>query len=223
MLPSAPTILVFLVIEKPPALNETRSKHEQKSVLSDYSFKGYCESLYLNPEDLNGKTILDLGSGEHENFSREAIKVGATVVSLNPQLLRENIREKVVNFPDWEKKSVAGRAQQLPFKDGSFDLIVSYFAIPTWVPRESHEMFEKEMLQILTESLRVLEPGGRVILSPIVWCGQDGKDQMIVDNLGSLGSKFLREQGCKVDFRGNKWENGAVVVEKPVEKQPSTE
>ena len=54
-----------------------------------------------------------------------------------------------------------GHAEQLPFPDGSFDLIFCQFGL----------MFFKDRQTALTEMHRVLRPGGRVRLS--VWQGLD--------------------------------------------------
>ncbi|MEK9181065.1 MAG: class I SAM-dependent methyltransferase [Patescibacteria group bacterium] len=126
-------------------------------------------------EQLEGKDVLDLGSGETELFSRELKDAGVTanVVSLNPDYSKERYRKKINSIEGWQKKSVAATAQSLPFKDESFDYVfgnhsVTVFASPTVT--EFHpepEGAARIAKQWALEVARVLKPGGEIRLAPI--------------------------------------------------------
>ena len=54
-----------------------------------------------------------------------------------------------------------GTAEQLPFADGSFDLVVSAVSFHHW----------RDQAGGLAECHRVLAPGGRLVLTDLVWLG----------------------------------------------------
>jgi len=122
--------------------------------LEDY--EGY---LGFKREDLNGKTVLDIGSGESELFSRQLKESGinAQVVSLNPDLISDSYRQEIKKINDWQKKAVAGIGQELPFKNKSFDNVLALYSVAVFSsPSINPEAAEHWMNEIV----RVLKPGG---------------------------------------------------------------
>lgn len=130
----------------------------------------YLDLAGIAIADLKGD-VLDLGAGDHERFSREAGQHGINVVSLNPFLVRPIDRLQVktgqhYEFPwtappeTWQGQSVAGLAQELPFKEESFDTVVSCLAVPGYIETQDYET-------ILSEMNRVLKPGGVAYLFPL--------------------------------------------------------
>jgi SAM-dependent methyltransferase len=96
--------------------------------------------------------VLDVGCG-HADLLAPILARAASVVGVDPdpRALEANsvIGEKVV-----------GRAEQLPFADGSFDLVLM-----AWVVEHLDEPY-----RAVRELRRVLRPGGRVILlTPNAW------------------------------------------------------
>lgn len=94
----------------------------------------YERWLGITMEELEGKRVLDIGSGPEEVFSKEAKKRGVEIISLSPELKYEDIREITKGgFMDiftkgcWQKKSVASIVQELPFTDETFDVEVSSY------------------------------------------------------------------------------------------------
>jgi|SRR3990167_2040311 len=138
------------------------------SIHSDYGFNAYLQSFRISEDDLSG-TVLDIGSGKFELFSKGAAARGIKVISLNPRLVDEMQREWVkrpVEGIEWQERSVAALAQNLPFQDESFDTIVSHYSIPMWI------LEEEGVITALREIVRVLKPGGKAYLGPPASIGQ---------------------------------------------------
>ena len=133
-------------------------------------------SVFLNfkPEEMAGKTILDIGSGEKELLARELaqLNIGAKIISLNPDYL---------NFPEFRKEifqiyhgnhdfagsvgSVGAIAQRLPFKNETFDEVFANHSLSIFVhPREFPEAADLWSLEIA----RVLKRGGKARISPLM-------------------------------------------------------
>ncbi len=124
----------------------------------------YLAWLNLTPEDLKDKRILDVGSGVG-HFAAEAKDFGAEdVVSLDPGFKLERNREKAKKIG--AGTAIAARADALPFRDESFDLILNNFSVPMW--SESPEEMEKSF----REELRTLQPGGEIRLAPVMVVGE---------------------------------------------------
>ncbi len=104
-------------------------------------------------ERLNGKRILDAGCGTGW-FSKEAHLRGGDVVSLDIGFnLLKKVREKC------DTKGIAGDLLALPFKDGTFDIVISSEAI---------EHTEEPQLA-LRELVRVLKPDGTLAITTPNW------------------------------------------------------
>ena len=143
-------------------LNETRKMWEDSQ--TDRNLQEYCRDFGFKPEDLAGKKILDIGSGRKETFSKEASQFGAEVYSMTP-LLREQYHRKLAkellkSGRRWQKRSVAGRSQNIPFIDGIFDIITANWSVSAYT-------HGRELTLSLEEMLRVLKPDGEMYLTPI--------------------------------------------------------
>jgi SAM-dependent methyltransferase len=102
-----------------------------------------------------GRRTLDLGCGEG--------RLGRVLQSLGHQVAGIDASATMVRLAashETPELSVIADAAQLPFADGTFDLVVAYMTL--------HDM--DRMPQAVAESARVLEPGGRfcvAIVHPI--------------------------------------------------------
>jgi SAM-dependent methyltransferase len=99
-----------------------------------------------------GDRVLDVGTGSGI-AAITAARLGADVVGLDPTpalLARASDNARVAECPGvaWDE----GTAEQLPYADASFDVVLSEFA----------HMFSPEPERAAGEMLRVLAPGGRL-------------------------------------------------------------
>ena len=102
----------------------------------------------------SGEKVLDIACGAG-NATIPAAKTGAEVIGLDlvPELLeaaRENAAEAGVEI-EW----VEGDAEQLPFEDATYDVVISTVGI----------MFAPDHQRAAQEAARVLKPGGRLGLA----------------------------------------------------------
>ncbi|MDB5618998.1 class I SAM-dependent methyltransferase [Tardiphaga sp.] len=99
-----------------------------------------------------GEAVLDIGTGTGV-VAVTAARAGASVTALDltPALLevaRENARIAGLPATQW----IEGDAENLPFPDGRFDVVVSQFG----------HMFAPRPDVVVSEMRRVMKPGGRI-------------------------------------------------------------
>jgi len=102
-----------------------------------------------------GNKVLDVACGTGV-LAREALRCvqpGGAVTGLDRNEVMLTVARRVAPVIDWR----AGRAEALPFPDGSFDAVVSQFGL----------MFFEERSGAVKEMWRVLKPGGRLAIA--VW------------------------------------------------------
>ncbi len=127
--------------------------------------------LSFKREEMNGKVILELGSGEKEALAADFADAGikATVISLNPDFInnheyREEIQQVWDNQPLIKGLSVGAIAQYLPFKNESVDEIFANHSLSAcmapWRNKEGAKMWANEIA-------RVLKKGGKARIYPV--------------------------------------------------------
>lgn len=137
-----------------------------------------AENLGIDIESLGG-TILNLASGyglSLELASAENPDIFVVSYDLDyyhPNTAKEfeasldeqlGIQEKE-GRPDIN--AVAGYGQILPFKNQSFDMVISHAGIPAYLPQESSPGFPKHLIGAVSEMIRVTKQGGKIISGPI--------------------------------------------------------
>ncbi len=102
-----------------------------------------------------GDKVLDIGCGSGNNATILAAKTGAEVTGLDltPELLEAGRR--LAEEAGVEIEFVEGDAENLPFEDASFDVVISTVGI----------MFAPDHRRAAQEAARVLRPGGRMALA----------------------------------------------------------
>jgi SAM-dependent methyltransferase len=144
-----------------------------------------------------GEHVLDLACGTGAVARQAAPLVGSigtvTGVDLSPHMLevaRAASRREGVAV-EWR----AARAEDLPFPDGTFDLVLCQFAL----------MFFEDRTTALREVRRVLKPKGRLLLS--VWQGlarhpfYETLDSAIQRRLGTAALQAIFALGDETELR----------------------
>lgn len=137
------------------------------------SIDSYEEILKFKREDLENKFVLDLGAGPKARLARDLEESGikATVVSLSPEyankeqrkLLEPSFLDKfkmIIKNEKTRRLEIAGVAEELPFKDESFDEVLSLFSVSTW-SLENYKFW-------ISEICRVLKPNGVARIGPFI-------------------------------------------------------
>ncbi|MBI2639756.1 MAG: class I SAM-dependent methyltransferase [Candidatus Sungbacteria bacterium] len=135
---------------------EEKFKTWQEIATTNRGLEEYLRDLHLTLEMLKGKKILDVGSGTRR-FAKELKESGvnAEVISVDPVFaspeeksrvqgdtsgkLQEMIRNTAV--PGVREKTVAGVGEMLPFRDGTFDLVIADNSLPAYGNREQIDNF----------------------------------------------------------------------------------
>ncbi|MFZ2969975.1 MAG: class I SAM-dependent methyltransferase, partial [Minisyncoccia bacterium] len=125
------------------------SKRTLKEVAAAYDF-----TLEEFRETLEGKKVLDIGSGRSE-LSREAEEnnINTDIVSLD--VSRDALAESGTY------SGVAAMGEKMPFSDEKYDLVTAIYSIPYWANSA------KSAEDFMRESLRVAKKGGEIYITPI--------------------------------------------------------
>lgn len=139
------------------------------------------------------KRVLDVGCGLGETTERFVKELGADVqaIDLSPRMV-ELTRARGID-------ARVGDAQQLPYADGEFDCVFAGWLL-YHVP---------DLDKALSESARVLRPGGRLVASSYF---ENNMDELwaLIDGLGSRdplsfshtnGAELLKQHFAKVEQR----------------------
>jgi len=146
--------------------------------LTDRGIDDYIKDLDISEEELKDPNmrILDLGSGIQQELSRQSKERGyeSKIVSVDPKLslsLEKDLsklefsgdRLKRIqarkNLPD---DTLAAVAQDLPFKDNSFDRVFAMWSVPGYIQDP------QEIRVVLKEMIRVVKDGGIVKAYPLL-------------------------------------------------------
>lgn len=128
---------------------------KSNEILPPRRLEDYEEWLGFKREDLSGKKVLDLGSHKEKTLETDLKNSGiqTEVISLS--------RDFAVQKPTEQTKTgitpIAALAEELPFKNNSFDYILDLAG-----PSIYSTTFE-DIIKRLYEEVRVLKPGGKSI------------------------------------------------------------
>lgn len=130
-------------------------------------------TLITRHEDLSGRLVLDVGAGQ-EQFGREFVNHGATylAVDLEPDALRIG--------PGMG--AVVGRGEDLPFADGSADIVMSNNVMEHVTSPGT----------VANEMVRVTRPGGLIFISYTAWYSPWGGHETSPWHL--LGGDYARKR-----------------------------
>lgn len=188
--------------------------------MNDYGAEYYERNLEINPEHWEGKKILDLGAGVKGAFAEDLKRRGinAEVVSFSLHYTDKEISGE----QEKEIPKIAGNTLNLPFKDNTFDLVVSVLAIPHYL--NSYEEFEA----VLKEIKRVLKENGEARFWPLSRETPRLNGRVVIPN--DRLTEFLSKSGLEFEIRnpeaaagwgkgGNEGVDAILVVRKSSIKQ----
>src|SRR3989344_646111 len=176
-------------------LEAARIEALRNSSTSKRSFDDYHDFLGFDIEGLAGKRILDVGGGS-AIVAIGAEKLGAEVITLDPRadpmmrpgsMLPEEMEHYEQSLSD--DRLVCAAAQDLPYEDGSFDMVIAVMSVPIYLPD-----IESERDLVITEMARVLKPNGVARVYPVV---RGGETEM---SIPEATIKRLEAQGYEVTF-----------------------
>jgi ubiquinone/menaquinone biosynthesis C-methylase UbiE len=113
-----------------------------------------------------GERVLDVACGTG-NAALLAAQAGGIVTGLDASSRLLSVAEARATAANIHAQWQAGDLHELPFADGSFELVTSVFGV----------IFAQDPLQALSEILRVLVPGGRALIT--TWIPEGGIDAAV--------------------------------------------
>jgi len=154
-----------------------------------------------------GETVLDLGSGAGIDAflaAREVGPAGRVIgVDMTPDMIeraRANARQG--SYANTEFR--LGEIEHLPVPDASVDVIISNCVINLSPEKE----------QVFREAFRVLKPGGRILVSDLVWLSPPPKEvrESVEALVGCLAGASLKDDYLAL-IRGAGFEEVEVVAQ----------
>ena len=126
------------------------------------SMQSAHDALWKELMPHEGMRVLDIGSGSGETVLAIAEKVGSTGKAVGIDFSSEGIKLAKENAKKRGLESIAefrqAHAVELPFPDNSFDAVISECVV----------CLIQDKQKALNEKMRVLKPGGRVIMHDVV-------------------------------------------------------
>lgn len=159
----------------------------------------YEGALGFEVEKLEGLVVLNIGSGATGQFDKKAALAGADVFSLSPSFAETNkvgkrnldgermraayttplprpmvqaLMRRLLRKHDPLPTAVPGIAEDLPFEDSVFDVLVGLYSVP---------LYSEDYPQLFSEMMRVLREGGQGRFFPVVEEDKDNIDRILTE------------------------------------------
>lgn len=161
----------------------------------------YVRDLKLNIEELGGKMVLDIGAGTR-GFAKylEEERIEAEVYSLDPVFLIRRKKEaaagnrgylskafKDTDTPNIKDRTIIGLGEAIPFKDETFDYVLSEYALPQYA-------YSREQISnFFSEVIRVVKKEGEIRLYPGYVGRFPGKPESSINELNKFIDSLLDE------------------------------
>jgi SAM-dependent methyltransferase len=173
-----------------PTLAEIGYSAEQAAAIPEGANLGLgCGNPLAYAAVRPGETVLDLGSGAGIDAFLAAREVGpsgrAIGVDMTPAMI-ERARANAAKGGFTNVEFRLGEIEHLPLADASVDVIISNCVIN----------LSPEKAQVFGEALRVLKPGGRLLVSDLVWLAPPPPEirDSVEALVGCLAGASLREE-----------------------------
>jgi ubiquinone/menaquinone biosynthesis C-methylase UbiE len=164
----------------------------------DRNYGQYQYFLGIDFESMRGKSILDIGGGVDADVQKVAEKFGVEIISMSPEYASKDASEDTGTKSESKAKLVVGRAQEMPFKDSTFDYELALYSVPMYLPPVLSE-YEK----CFREILRTLKSGGKAFIFPVkMHFGGAIDDPLVLKTLDSLSSEITYVKEYKRSQKG---------------------
>ena len=163
----------------------------------------------------------------NHNFARDiqSEQIDVNVVSLDPDFAlddqeRAAKRSKTIGWRGEIEadplNSVAGIAEQTPFSDASFDLVLAGNSVPEYFPSEDMNDYQNRFVKVLEEFDRILKVHGEIRIYPNsihMDSADDSYDEMPYEKIALttfLEKHNYKSESITMDGQDNEWK--AVLV-----------
>lgn len=168
-------------------------------------FEDYLYQLNLTEDELRDKKILDLGGPMNDIFAKEAEAKGIKVFTVNPKLIQQQYAHETTTPTNNLKptgRAIAALAQNLPYPNETFDLVLAVESIPEYLKDN-----EEEYRKTFSEITRVLKSGGKAIINVSVFL-----NKKMLERYQKIFSEINKEY--KVSYRFPSIEENKVTPER---------
>lgn len=137
-------------------------------------------------DELPPGRVLNIGGGFSGILEKDFLALNPTgfMISIDPYLGEHYDLKTVKSGEKWPHQQafaipdtvqrIKALGQELPFRDGAFDVVISHAALPVYLP-ESDEQY----VAFFSEVLRVLKPAGRAYMAPMTERVRDTSDNIL--------------------------------------------
>lgn len=150
--------------DEPVVVAETYARW-RASTLGSITERVETELVFALAGELAGKRVLDVGTGDG-TYAIEAASRGAVVTAVDSAQSMPDAAQIRAAQRGLSVSFQRGRAEELPFDDGSFDVVLAVTVL----------CFVPEANKAIREMARVLVPGGRLVLGELgrysVWAAE---------------------------------------------------
>lgn len=170
-------------------------QRESLEPTDEEKFQRYVEDLQFTPKDFE-KRILDVGAGSAQ-FAKWAKEHGVSSEIYSLELIYERSSEYLKE----KSKSVWGSAEDMPFKNNTFDLVISLDAIPQVFSGEEYkkEELKENVKSSFSEMLRVIKPGGEIRIGGMFDKGINEKQRQLRSTFNEIINEFKSKQDIAVE------------------------
>lgn len=125
-------------------------------VVNESGFSRQKKALIRAMADINGKRVLEFGSGQGI-FAVAMAKLGAIVTGIDLGKDLVELSKKVAEVNNVGIDFIFGNIRELPFEDNAFDFVVGNGVL--------HHLPRNWLCNSLAEAYRVLKPGGKAMFT----------------------------------------------------------